>query len=81
MKDPNAPKRPLSGYMRFIGTIRAQVVQETGLKGIKVTPILSQKWKELTPEERETFNAEFKVTTRRNKRTGKSQQKSFIISF
>jgi hypothetical protein len=68
MKDPNAPKRPLSGYMRFIGTIRKQVVEETGLKGIKVTPILSKKWKELTEEERQAFNAQFKVEMQEHKK-------------
>merc|ERR1712196_229820 len=41
MKDQNAPKRPLSGYMRFIGTIRAEVEKETGLNGIAVTKHLS----------------------------------------
>lgn len=68
MKDPNAPKRPLSGYMRFIGTIRKEVVAETGLTGIKVTPILSKRWKALTEEERQTFNAQFKVEMQEHKK-------------
>merc|ERR1711881_383554 len=61
MKDQNAPKRPLSGYMRFIGTIRAEVEKETGLNGIKVTPHLSARWNAMTQEEKDKYNAEFKV--------------------
>jgi len=60
-KDPNAPKRPLTGYMRYIGTIRDEVRKETGLNGIKVTPHLSKRWNALTDEEKMPFNAEFKV--------------------
>merc|ERR1712146_565340 len=56
MKDQNAPKRPLSGYMRFIGTIRAEVEAESGLNGIKVTPLLSARWNALSEEEKAPFN-------------------------
>lgn len=61
VKDKNAPKRPLTGYMRFIQTIREEVEKETGLKGIKVTPHLSARWNALTQEEKDVFNKEFKV--------------------
>jgi len=60
-KDRNAPKRPLTGYMRYIGTIRDEVEKETGLKGIKVTPFLSKRWNALTDEEKSVHNAAFKV--------------------
>ena len=62
VKDINAPKRPLVGYMRFISTIREEVERETGLNGIKVTPHLSARWNALSEEEKETFNKVFRVT-------------------
>jgi len=56
MKDSNAPKRPLSGYMRYSQSIRAQVQAETGLTGIHVAPHFSAAWKALSEEEREVYN-------------------------
>ena len=56
MKDQNAPKRPLSGYMRYTGTIRAEVEAETGLNGIKVTPHLAARWNALSDNEKAKFN-------------------------
>merc|ERR1712080_398955 len=55
-----APKRPLTGYFRFINTIRAEVEQETGLNGIKVTPHLSARWNALDDSAKEKFNSAFK---------------------
>jgi len=60
VKDVNAPRRPLNGYMRFIQTIREEVQNETGLKGIAVTPHLSARWNALSEEEKETFNKVFR---------------------
>jgi len=60
MKDQNAPKRPLTGFFRFAQSIRKQVEIDTGLKGIKVTPVLTQRWRELTDEEKNVYNSEFK---------------------
>jgi hypothetical protein len=59
MKDQNAPKRPLTGFFRFAQSIRAQVQAETGLKGIAVTPVLTQRWKELSEEEKNVYNSQF----------------------
>jgi len=59
VKDVNAPKRPLTGYMRYIQTIRAEVEKETGLNGIKVTPHLSARWRALSEEEKDSFNQAF----------------------
>merc|ERR1712000_264684 len=36
----------------------AQVEQESGLNGIKVTPLLSARWNELSEEEKSPFNAQ-----------------------
>jgi hypothetical protein len=59
VKDVNAPKRPLTGYIRYINTIRAEVERETGLNGIKVTPHLSARWNALSEEEKDSFNQAF----------------------
>lgn len=57
MKDVNAPKRPLSGYMRYCQSIRAQVERETGLNGIHIAGHLSAAWKLLNDAEKEKYNA------------------------
>jgi len=59
VRDTNAPKRPLTGYMRYINTIRAEVEAETGLNGIKVTPHLSARWNALTEEEKNSWSEAF----------------------
>merc|ERR1712167_472932 len=43
-KDPNAPKRPATGFFRYCSTVRAQVTAETGLKGPKAAKVLATKW-------------------------------------
>merc|ERR1711939_613344 len=68
MKDTNAPRRPLTGYMRFIATIRAEVEAETGLNGIKVTPHLSARWNALSDDEKDTFNQQFKKEMAKHKK-------------
>jgi structure-specific recognition protein 1 len=60
MKDQNAPKRPLTGFFRYAQSIREEVQASSGLKGIKVTPLLSQRWKELSEEEKDVYNVEFR---------------------
>merc|ERR1712072_1193106 len=47
---------PLSGYFRFIATIRAQVAEETGKKGIALTPYFAKAWGELDEAKKEKFN-------------------------
>jgi len=59
VRDVNAPRRPLTGYMRYIKTIRQEVEEETGLNGIKVTPHLSARWNALDDEEKDVHNKEF----------------------
>jgi len=51
-----APKKPMTGYFVFMQSIRKQVTEETGLKGIKAAPVISTKWKALTESERSDFN-------------------------
>merc|ERR1711988_1179264 len=56
MKDQNAPRRPLSGYMAYIATIREDVREETGKKGIELAPFLSQRWNDLDENQKAKFN-------------------------
>merc|ERR1712167_28459 len=60
-KDPNAPKRPATGFFRYCSTVRAQVTAETGLKGPKAAKVLATKWKALSEEQRQKFNDDFKT--------------------
>merc|ERR1712098_390022 len=55
-KDKNAPKRPLSGYFRFIATIRSKVTEETGKKGIELTPYFAKAWNSLDDASKAKFN-------------------------
>lgn len=75
-KDKNAPKRPLTGYMRFISTIRAEVEAETGLNGIQVTPYLSARWNALSEQEKEKFNAAFRKEMAKHKKAMKKYKKT-----
>lgn len=59
MKDQNAPKRPLTGFFRYAQSIREEVQASSGLKGIKVTPLLSQRWNDLTDEQKKVYNEEY----------------------
>jgi hypothetical protein len=54
-KDKNAPKRPLTGYFRFIASIREEAAKETGLKGIALTPHMSKRWNALSEAEKNTY--------------------------
>jgi len=76
VKDINAPKRPLVGYMRFISTIREEVERETGLNGIKVTPYLSARWNALSEEEKETFNKVFRKEMVKHKKAVEKYRKT-----
>jgi len=52
-----APKKPVTGYFAFMASIRAEVAAETGVKGIKNAPIFSARWKALSEEEKDVWNA------------------------
>lgn len=54
-KDPNAPKRPLSGYLIFVEDQR----KEGGMEGIAAKDVMTElghRWKALTEEEKTPFN-------------------------
>lgn len=57
-KDPNAPKRPLSSYMIFASETRGKVLEESpGMSLGDVGRALGERWKAISPDEKETFEA------------------------
>merc|ERR1712034_44846 len=46
----------MGGYFRFIATIRAQVTEETGKKGIALTPYFAKAWNAMDDAQKEKFN-------------------------
>jgi len=59
MKDPNKPKAPMTGYFRFVNSIRAQVTEETGLKGTAASKIFGERWAKLPQDQKDALKAEY----------------------
>eukprot|EP00798_Chlamydomonas_sp_ICE-L_P007605 gene7605-758_t len=58
-KDPNAPKKPLSGYMFFCKDNREAVKEkDPSLKITEIASELGRMWKLLTDEEKKPFQAQ-----------------------
>ncbi|KAH6915481.1 high mobility group box domain-containing protein [Coprinopsis sp. MPI-PUGE-AT-0042] len=58
-KDPNAPKRPASSYILFQNDIRTELKkQNPNLSNPQLLSLISDKWKNMTDEEKETYNQE-----------------------
>lgn len=54
--DPNRPKRPLSAYMIFVNSERAQVQEEQPeLKSTELISLVAQRWRDLSDEGKEPF--------------------------
>ncbi|KAK5773840.1 high-mobility group nucleosome-binding protein PWA37_003813 [Arxiozyma heterogenica] len=65
-KDPNAPKRALSAYMFFANENRDIIKSENpDVSFGQVGKLLGEKWKALSPEEREPYEAKAKADKRR----------------
>merc|ERR1711959_481759 len=60
MKDPNAPKRPMSGYFRFVHSVRADIAKETGLKGTAASGEFSKRWKACPQEKKDELIAAYR---------------------
>eukprot|EP00798_Chlamydomonas_sp_ICE-L_P004607 gene4607-14800_t len=55
-KDPNAPKKPLSGYMFFCKDNREAVKEkDSSLKITEIASELGRMWKALTDEEKKPY--------------------------
>ncbi|XVE68063.1 hypothetical protein DITRI_Ditri09bG0038900 [Diplodiscus trichospermus] len=65
-KDPNAPKRAMSGFMFFSQVERENLKKSNpGASFTEVSRILGEKWKKLSKEEREPYEAKAKVDKKR----------------
>ncbi|KFB46953.1 AGAP004791-PA-like protein [Anopheles sinensis] len=55
-KDVNAPKHPLTGYVRYMNEIRESVRQKNpNLTPIEVTKILAEEWSKLSEEKKKPY--------------------------
>lgn len=65
-KDPNAPKRALSGFMFFSQSERENIKQENpGISFTDVGRVLGEKWKKMTVEEKEPYEAKARADKKR----------------
>ncbi|KAG0653758.1 High mobility group [Monosporozyma unispora] len=65
-KDPNAPKRALSAYMFFANENRDIIKSENpDVTFGQVGKLLGERWKALSPEDREPYDAKAKADKRR----------------
>ncbi|XWS40845.1 hypothetical protein CRYUN_Cryun17cG0031000 [Craigia yunnanensis] len=65
-KDPNAPKRAMSGFMFFSQVERENLKKSNpGTSFTDVSRILGEKWKKLSKEEKEPYEAKARVDRKR----------------
>lgn len=58
LKDENAPKRPLSGYMEWLNSVRDEIVDEIGenQEVTKVFKVAGERWQQMDDDEKEPWN-------------------------
>jgi len=58
LKDPNAPKRPVSGYLMWMGSgVRDKLLAEMGGKDVaKIMKICGERWSKMPEEEKKVWN-------------------------
>ncbi|XAR71229.1 hypothetical protein NMG60_11028397 [Bertholletia excelsa] len=67
-KDPNAPKRALSGFMFFSQSERENIKKSNpGISFTEVGRVLGDKWKRMTAEEKEPYEAKARADKKRYK--------------
>lgn len=59
-KDENAPKKPLTGYFRFMGDKRKSVEKKHPGKASEHTKVLGQMWKDLATDKKSKYENEAK---------------------
>jgi upstream-binding transcription factor len=67
-KDPNAPKRPLTGYFMWSAEQRAEAkanpTKDAEGKEVKLTAaVLSERWKALSAEEKKPYEDKYKAAS------------------
>jgi len=56
LKDENAPKRPMSGYMFFAAKNRTEIKEsQPELNMIEISKVIAQRWKEASPESKAKY--------------------------
>ena len=59
-KDPNAPKRPTNGYMRFANSVREEVKKKHNLTAVgDVAKVIGEMWKNLPEAKKAPFEAAY----------------------
>src|SRR3989338_10375528 len=71
-KDPNAPKKPKTGFFLFCDEHREAVKNGLGdstkKSASEVSKVLGQKWSELTDEQKEKYNSVYKKNMEAHKK-------------
>lgn len=63
-KDPNAPKRPASSYILYQNDVRKELKeQHPEMNNADLLTMISERWKNMTTEEKDKYNQENKVLT------------------
>lgn len=58
MKDSNAPKAPLTGYVRFMNDRREQLrAERPDVPFPEITRMLGNEWSKLPPEEKQVMSS------------------------
>merc|ERR1712002_569172 len=66
VKDPNAPKRPMSAYFLFMNATRPKVKKENPDFGIgDIAKELGRQWAEITPAEKSKFDKEAAIAKKK----------------
>jgi hypothetical protein len=61
-KDPNAPKKPLTGYMTFCQEERENIKSENPeMKAKEIMSELGNRWKSLSEAEKKKYNDQYKA--------------------
>ncbi|KAJ4969072.1 hypothetical protein NE237_015773 [Protea cynaroides] len=67
-KDPNAPKRAMPGFMFFSQTERENIKKDNpGIPFTEVGRVLGERWKKMTAEEKEPYEAKARADQKRYK--------------
>lgn len=74
LKDPNAPKKPLTAYFCFLRRARAQQAEEKSRA--KSTKELSEAWKKLSDDEKKSLSAEADIEKARYRSERKQYEDS-----
>ncbi|KIM45774.1 hypothetical protein M413DRAFT_292945 [Hebeloma cylindrosporum] len=61
-KDPNAPKRPASSYILFQNEVRKELKEQNpNLSNADLLGMISEQWKQMSDEQKETYNQAMKT--------------------